>query len=552
MIPRLTKSRTRRTAMVRRRFAALLASCALVASCAANPGPPPLVEEQPEETSTEATRPLAPSGGTRTQVQVGVDPLRNGLNPHLAADESEVVESIADLVLPSAFVDGKRNADVIEVATVLPTSPSEDVAMTVRYVIADEAQWSDGTPITGADFTYLWRGMSATPSVVDPSGYRAISNVRVSGPGGKVVDVDFRALVAEWRVLFSHLLPAHLFSPDAADFATALSDDIPASAGRFMVVNVDRGRSTITLNRNDRFWGANPAKLDILTLVGVQDTTQIAGQLRVGQLSFVDMVPQETTSTVVGLVPGVQTQLYDAPRDLGITLSTTSPLLGTVEAREELRSLIDVALLARVAARRSTDVTIAPHRPASAAAPATLAAASHEIRPLRVGVDPADPHAAAAARSLVDLLASRGVSAQVITTDFYRISAQDLPAGELDMVVNWRVRRGASPAIAGELYCQPDTYRAGNLSGLCTPETEELAERILTGEIPGGKAREEADAALEANVVWVALLTEKRLRALTDGIVGPHPMLTAWPGGVSTAATWRSAIIPDRKGREVK
>ena len=79
---------------------ALFACSGVVAlsACAASPGPPPLVDpndvaaremyEQEDSTTTSAR----PEGKTRvrSQVEVGVDSLRNGLNPHLIADESAV------------------------------------------------------------------------------------------------------------------------------------------------------------------------------------------------------------------------------------------------------------------------------------------------------------------------------------------------------------------------------------------------------------------------------------------------------------------------------
>ncbi|SDS22634.1 ABC transporter family substrate-binding protein [Corynebacterium timonense] len=528
-----------------RPVAAALAACLLVAgvaACLAAPGPPPLAEEgdTAAKTETETGTPTdTPTLRTRTQVQVGVDRLRNGLNPHLVDDESEVVRDVAKLVLPSAFVDGVRDPDVLEAATVLPTTPAPGIAMTVRYVIADEAQWSDGTPITGADFVYLWRGMSSTPGVVDPAGYRAIAQVRVLGERGKTVDVDFRAPVREWTALFDFLLPSHVLAVDASDFATALSETIPASAGRYMVANVDRGRGTLTLNRNDRYWGPDPAHIDILTLASVRETTQLADQLRVGQLAFVDKAPKETTGTVLSLVPGVQTRFVDGPRTLGVTLSVSSQLLGTLEAREELRSLIDVPLLARVAAGRTSDLPVAEHRPVSQEEPAILPGLVRSHHPVRVGADPSDAEAAAAARSLVDILASRGVDAQVVSTDTRSLTAESLPSGVVDVVVGWATNTGTAPALAGRLYCQPETHRAGNLSGLCTSETEAVADDILAGRLRGAPARAAVAEALDAAAVWVPVLHERRIHGLTGGIVGPSPDLEQWPGGLATAAQWR-------------
>lgn len=516
-----------------------LAAAALVlalTSCAANPGPPPLVkqEELDELTATSTTTPKPRAA--RTEIQVGAEPLRGGLNPHLSADDTELVQSIARLTLPSAFIDGARDPNVISGATVLPSSPR---AMTVRYIIADEAQWSDGTPLTGKDFEYLWRGMTSTPGALAPAAYQAVASVRVSGPGGKTVDVDFSEPVDTWREMFTNLLPAHLLSADASDFASALRETLPASAGKFMLVGVDRGRGTITLNRNDRYWGSDPARVDILTVNAVRGTTQVADQIRANQLGFVDKFPEETTKEVFDLIPDAQVRMVDGPRTLGVTLSATSPVLGEVAARHELRSLIDVPLLARVAGGRSTELAVAGHDPVSEAAPAVLPGLVSEDRPLRIASDPADQQASAAARSLADLLTRRGVPVRVVSTDTTTLLGSDLPRGEVDAVVHWDAGMDTASAQASRVLCPPEDYRAGNLSGLCSDETEALGAAILAGRVSGGEARAAVNA-VEANAaVWVPVMYERRIVALGPSVSGPDPDLEKWSEGLSSAASWR-------------
>lgn len=539
----------------------------LAASCAANPGPPPLVEPEDrpdavsENDSADADNADAehadeqdanhePASG-RPQAQVGVDPVRAGFNPHLVGDESAVVRGIADLVLPSAFrAGGAKDPNLLVGASVLPTSPA---AFTVRYVIAPNAQWSDGTPITGADFAYLWRGMTKTPGVVDPAAYRAVSNVRVSGPGGKVVDVDFAQPVGDWRVLFRHLLPSHLLAADAADFAYALRNTVPASAGRYLVRSVDRAHGTVTLNRNDRFWGPDPAPIDILTLAAARDTTQVADQLRSGQLAFVDMVPQDTTADVLGLIPDVDTRTFPGDRTLGVTLSATSGL--SAQARAEVRSLIDVPLLAHIAARRSTNVdAAAPTEPGSLALLHALAA---DGKVLRVAADAADPAATAAARSLVDLLDNAGVPARIVANELPAIAARSLPAGEVDIVVHWR-NDGASadtaahtPAdtLASRIACPAETGRAGNLAGFCSVAGDELAKAILAGDIPPETATERVAAIEHREALWVPLLRETRLAATAGGVRAAGTQPGQWPGGLSSAGAW---TLADTVGRRTK
>ena len=537
--------RTRRPVI---RAAAALSALCLISSCAADPGPPPLVE--PEERPAKASQDTETASSSaeepdqqsdRPRAQVGIDPIRAGFNPHLIGDESATVRGIADLVLPSAFTpDGEKDPNLLAGASVLATSLD---VFTVRYVIANNAQWSDGTPITGADFAYLWRGMTQTPGVVDPAAYRAVSNVRVSGPGGKVVDVDFAQPVGDWRVLFRHLLPSHLLEADAADFAYALRNTVPASAGRYLVRTVDRAHGTVTLNRNDRFWGPDPAPIDILTLAATRDTTQVADQLRSGQLAFVDMAPQDTTADVLGLIPGAQTRVFPGARTLGVTISATSGL--SAQARAEVRSLVDVPLLAHIAARRSTHVdTASPTAPGSLALLHALAA---EGKVLRVAADAADPSASAAARSLVDLLDAAGVPAKVVVNELPAVAGGGLPAGEVDLVVHWRSDGDSAATLASRIACPPEQARAGNLSGLCSVAGDDIARRILSGEIPPALAAERVAEIEDREVLWVPILRETRLAATAGGVRGSGAPVDAWPGGLSSAGGWKLADTVGRR-----
>ena len=65
-----------------------------VASCQANPGDAPTVEEESTTTSTPA--PLnRDDRGKGKQITVGVDAFTSNLNPHLAGNESSLISAIA-------------------------------------------------------------------------------------------------------------------------------------------------------------------------------------------------------------------------------------------------------------------------------------------------------------------------------------------------------------------------------------------------------------------------------------------------------------------------
>ncbi len=487
--------------------------------------------------STTTATPTPPAPRSGEAINIGVDPLRTGLNPHLVADDSTFVRSLASLVLPSAFRDGQMDTDVLVSAEEIgPSSPT--AVQTVRYVISPAAQWSDGTPLTGADFRYLWRGMRDTPGVIDPAGYRSISDIRVSA-AGRTVDVNFHQPVVEWRGLFANLLPSHLLQADGSDFTAALQQGIPASAGRYMVQAVDRPRGMLTINRNDRFWGQEPAETDLVTFRAVRSVTQGVDQLRSGQLSYLDTTPAETSVDSYSLMVDTQVRVVDHPRELQLTMSTTSPLLGQREVRAELSSLIDVPLVARLAAGRSADLRVAEHTPTGEEA-ALLRDRSAD-HPLRLAADPTDDTASAAVRTLVDLLAQHGVAAEIVSTDLHHITGVLLPRGEVDAVLAWNSTQDTAVSLASRHLCPPagQAPRSGNLSGYCSEETDELLRAVLAGEAEPEVALALSREINETEHLMVPLLGERRVVALGQGIVGPDPDLDNWTAGIPTVATWR-------------
>ena len=110
--------------------------------------------------------PIAPTGGSSVSstppapgtLVVGLDGTAGsitGFNPYAIADYSPAAQAVASLVLPSAFVmapDGSigTDADVVDWVAVTSLEP-----FTVTYLLDRKASWSDGTPITAEDFSYL-------------------------------------------------------------------------------------------------------------------------------------------------------------------------------------------------------------------------------------------------------------------------------------------------------------------------------------------------------------------------------------------------------------
>ena len=590
--------------MTKLRCASLLSVVAVcvigtLASCAASPGPAPI-----EESNNEATQPTTTTTTPRKQAKelaLGIDPVHSGFNPHLLADDSRFIQTLARLTLPSIFVDGRLNTDLVvsveelnrsgeiisvtnaqhpegqasqSVSATQPTSTSTAAkpansndaetdkpapVKTIRYRLASGAQWSDGTPITVADFEYLWSSMLNTPGTLGPAGYWAITDIRSSG-GGKTIEVDFNKDITAWRTLFDNILPSHVLR--GVSFATALSSTIPVSAGKFTMKSYDRNRGLITLNRNDRFWGKEPALVENLNFREIRSTDQGIELIQNGQISFMDVTPTETSKEAYSLVPGTQVRTETDKYGLEIVANSHLPK----PLRKELRSLIDPEFITRIAYNRRTDLTLVAKpggtttgsgMPLDATTEPTEPTVTDEIgaagtsethenttdpiglqtlnRPLIIGVDPSDPVVASAAKTLVNSLIRYGVRATMKNADTNELMQTLIPRGQVDAVV---AKSGAN--LADSYACPNIGLLGSNRSGFCQADTQILINEYLTGkktdeELTEYLAHLETDEALRT-----VIAIDTRLEVLGTGVTGPDPDLTQWPRGYATVDTWHS------------
>lgn len=501
----------------------------ILTSCQANPGPPPVAEPEVDVRGGEApANPVVPVEQTpgRTQITVGIDAIKAGFNPHLRADESAFTQSLAALVLPSAFIGGEMNADLLVSAE--PVEPVGEVKQTIRYVIAPAAQWSDGTPITGADFRYLWENMVSTPGVIGAAGYQAISGIRVLD-GGKTVEVDFSHPYVQWKQLFDNMLPSHLFVNDTVPFNQVLISSIPASAGKYMLKTVDRGRGVVTLNRNDRYWGAHPAEVDILAFQEVRDRTYQL--MRSGAVSYSDVAPEETTVDVATLMNETQVRVRDREARLSLVFNMDSPAITTPEQRTVVANAMDPHLLAKIALGRSSHLHVfdpMKRNPHVEEKPDSVGTDFVSTR-IDVAADSRDSQAATLAQAVVDTLNNKGFVAKLVQGDPQTTQA--------DIFVAWE-RTGDSIAQISRYQCDSPS----NLSGFCDERVDFAFRQFMTGE--RASVEEKVDQIERNQVVSVPIVADTRVDILTPQITTPAASLDQWPvlfaaGSIPTAPEWR-------------
>ncbi len=246
------------------RLVSVLGALAVVASACGGPG----------GGSTTVTY-VGVSGGS---ISFGMTGSLTGCNPNTPSGNTPATLTVLAGILPSPYVVDANgmptpNSDLIASAEPLSLSP-----LTVVYTLNPKAVWSDGVPITAADFKYAWEQQRGDPDgsstdVVSIAGYRDIASVTGMN-GGRTVTVKFKTVFADWQMLFSNLLPAHVmervgWNPNCS----TVSPSIDLSGGPFEIASVSS--STVRLVQNPKWWGP-PANSKSITVHLASSTAQLA------------------------------------------------------------------------------------------------------------------------------------------------------------------------------------------------------------------------------------------------------------------------------------
>jgi peptide/nickel transport system substrate-binding protein len=206
----------------------------------------------------------------------------------------------------------------------------------VTYTIADDAVWSDGTPVTVADFVLSW-GAQSVPSEEDPATglFNHVSGLTYGeyvpeGPqgdaDGKEFVLDYPTVYADWEIQVEAPMPAHVAAEQAGvtteELVTAIRDRdytalapiaefwntgwlsasgelpdaalVPSSGPYAFKENGWTAGQSLTLTANEEFWGAPPATKELTFRFTAADTHVQA--LQNGDLDVIE--PQATVDTL--------------------------------------------------------------------------------------------------------------------------------------------------------------------------------------------------------------------------------------------------------------
>ncbi|MBP2706606.1 ABC transporter family substrate-binding protein [Microbispora sp. RL4-1S] len=209
---------------------------------------------------------------------------------HIDGDVADV-KTVMDALMPHPFRSDERgrvsiDTDYVTNARVTATSPHQ----VITYSINPRARWSDGKPITWMDFAAQWKALSGHDRAYRVDATIAYENIMSVGRGA----TDHEAVVTlaqpynEWQGLFSPLYPASTNgTPDA--FNANWVNKIPVTAGPFRLEKLDGKTKSVTVTRNDSWWGNRP-KLDRIVFRAVPPDGMVRAFTK-GEVDVFDVGP---------------------------------------------------------------------------------------------------------------------------------------------------------------------------------------------------------------------------------------------------------------------
>ena len=123
-----------------------------------------------------------------------------------------------------------------------------DGTMTVKYIIRDDAQWEDGTPVSGDDFQFTLDTILNPDYPIEKNNYE---DIIASEAGPKTFEFTMALPTLHIESMFGEIIPKH--AVEGTDFVVDWNESRWLSAGPFIFEEWVPGES-ITLRRNPNYW----------------------------------------------------------------------------------------------------------------------------------------------------------------------------------------------------------------------------------------------------------------------------------------------------------
>jgi len=258
---------------------AILMIIAISACATPAPAPtpaPPVASSSAAPAPTVAPSPTAgPKRGGKVTMAVWQSPIT--LNGMLGTQT--VMQEVLVFILEGftkVMPDGSRVPNLAKEVPTVQNGGVKDDGKTITYKLKEGVKWSDGTPLTCADFQFTLEAiMTPGVGVVSTTGYDKLDKVECPDPN--TVVLKFKEFYAPYLTLFDDfVLPKH-YAGDPKDMKNWAYNRKPLGTGPF---KLDEwvADSYVTLSRNPNYREKDKPYLDQV-VIRIVPSSEVAMQL---------------------------------------------------------------------------------------------------------------------------------------------------------------------------------------------------------------------------------------------------------------------------------
>lgn len=252
-----------------------------------------------------------------------------------------ITRKVVDALLPEPFRSDEKsvispNPDYLVEGKVTAKSPKQVVTLTLN----PKARWSDGKPVTWADYDAQWRALNGRDQAFRVSGVTGYQDIESIAKGKDAYEavITFTRPFADWQSLFSPLYPkAATGTPE--QFNTGWVNKIPVTAGPFRFQGLDQAARSVTLVRDDSWWGEK-AKLDQIVFRAMEHDALTSALAR-REIDAFDVGPTAADYDKARNASGAVVRQAAGSDFRHLLLNGESPVLKEAKVRQALLKGID-------------------------------------------------------------------------------------------------------------------------------------------------------------------------------------------------------------------
>lgn len=295
-------------------------------------------------------------------------------NP-LGSDTLVETQYIANAFDPNTFSTGPgtaqvtMNTNLLESAKVVSTNPQ-----VVVYKINPKAVWSNGSPISAADFIYTWQ--TSDPSIcpnceyTTSAGYDQVSSVKGTD-NGRTVTVTFSKPFGDWQGMFSPILPAYIAKQNGDNGTTAgltksfntgfrYTNSFPNWSGGPFIMKSWVNDQAATLVPNPKWYGPS-VHLKRLVFQVITDPTDEITALQNGEVQVINPQPQVDMLQSLQSMTGIHYQIELGLQLQSLEFNLNNPALANAALRRAMYTAVNVSQMVD-RTEKQIDPTVSPLR----------------------------------------------------------------------------------------------------------------------------------------------------------------------------------------------